>query len=318
VDVVENIPPSTHASTLAKEGRLTANHVRAYETFLRDMNNKGYVWTDNKLSNFAFEAVDEAKGIYRVVPLDTGGFYKVGDLPPGLNMSKADLARKVQKAYDAGVEANVEGPISKMAATWGEMEKQGIPGELAEKMDDILGVRQINPTAEQAVNTWEGGLRISSPNTPHGAYYSQVAGKSDDILARELSDATEASLAANADYLQARASLDAQKAVLAEYNAKLEQAAAKLDQAAAASAASAPASAASTTTTLGGKTTAGLTVDPLAAAAVQQAAVEVNAAQAKIQCLAVKEKLLAGLTADWLSEAWAQCQKLGFTFEGAR
>jgi hypothetical protein len=311
VDVVENIPPSTHASTLAEQGKLTADHVRAYEAFMRDMNAKGYVWMDNKLSNFAFEAVDEAKGIYRVVPLDTGGFYKVGDLPPGFNMSKADFAKKVQKAYDTGVEADVEGSISKMAASANELQKQGIPGEVAEKMDEILGVQKINPTAEQMVNTWEGGLRISSPGKAYSSAYAQTAGKSDDVLARELSNATEASLAANADYMQARASLDAQKALLAGYNAKLEQAAAKIDQAASASPAS-------VTAAVGDMSTAGTAIAPLSAGATQQAFVEVQAAQAKAQCLAVKEKLLAGLKADWLAEAWAQCQKLGFTFEGAR
>ena len=328
VDVVENIPPSTHASTLAKEGKLTEKHVRAYEAFMRDMNQKGYVWPDNKLDNFAFEAVDESKGIYRVVPIDTGGVYKVTDLPPGTD--PADMARKIQKAYDRYGERPL-GHKDYMEVMLGEdLQAAGVPAEMAEdmasKMKQYLGVNKINPTATTVATTNQSGLRLTSPDAPWSGVYKQVSDKADDVLAKELSDATEASMKANPDYLRAREALDAQKAQLAEASKKLEAAEQQLTQSQLAAKEStlpvaAPKAAASTTGSGG-------SLNPLAGAAASRGAQTVkaalstaqniDAAQEKIRCLDIKEKILAGIKADWIDEAWKNCQKLGYTFEGGR
>ncbi|MFA5280076.1 MAG: hypothetical protein WC345_07295, partial [Smithellaceae bacterium] len=310
VDVMEHIPSSMHADKLAGAQKLTADHVRAYEAFMRDMNAKGYVWTDNKLSNFAFETVDEAKGVYRVVPLDTGGFYKVGDLPSGVNMSKADFARKMQRAYDKGVEANVEGAPGKMLAVSQNMVDEGIPESMLDQVDDIMGVRKINPQAEQMVNTWDSGYRMSSPKNPQGQAYSHAgdyareSGKADDVLTREVSEAAEASQQARKlEYAKTRASLDAQKVRLEQINSQLDAGAQKLVQAdiVEKSAAATAARTSVNTAREGVQTVAGI-----------------QAAQERILCLEIKEKILSGIQADWITEGWKNCQKLGLTFEGGR
>lgn len=316
VDVVENIPPSTHASTLAKEGRLTENHIRAYEAFMRDMNSKGYIWTDNKLDNFAFEAVDEARGVYRVVPIDTGGIYKVGSLPQG--MTSGDMARKLQLMYDRGFEVPGGSQANMLFAQLKEAQRLGIPQEILDDLPRYLGVQQINPTATDVAATWMGGVRISSPGKPYSAVYSQVSSKADDALAREAADILEARLAANPQYQAARQALEAEKAQLAEAGKKLESAERQLVEAELA----AKKSAATTTSIASAK--AGDTVDPLTGVAASRGAQttqdligtaqKIDEAQEKILCLDIKEKLLAGIKADWIIEGWKNCQKLGFAY----
>jgi hypothetical protein len=324
VDVVENIPPSSHASSLAKQGKLTENHIRAYEAFMRDMNNKGYVWPDNKLDNFAFEAVDEANGVYRVVPIDTGGVYKVTDLPAGAD--PADMARKIQKAYDRYGERPL-GHKDYMEVMLGEdLQAAGVPAEMAEdmagKMNKYLGVNKVNPTATTVATTNQPGLRLTSPDAQWSGAYGQVASKTDDVLAKELSQATEASLATNADYLRARAALDAQKAQLADAGKKLEAAEQQLHQTELA------AKSAVLNTTSSAPAAAGKVIDPLTGAAASRGAQtaksaigtvqKLDEAQEKMICLDIKEKILAGIQADWITEGWKNCQKLGLTFEGGR
>ena len=324
VDVIENIPPSTHASTLAAKGELTADHMRAYEAFMRDMNGKGYVWPDNKLENFAFEAVDSARGTYRVVPLDMGGVYKVADLPQGANA--ADMARKIQQAYDRYGERPLGHQTFMEIKLAEDLQAAGVSAEVAENMainmNKYLGVQKINNTATTVATTNQAGLRMTSPATAWSGSYGQVAAKTDDVLAKELSQATEASLAANADYLRARAALDAQKAQLADAGKKLESAEQQLVSADLA-AKSATASGVSSASAAAGKT-----IDPLTGAAASRGAHAVKSAigtvrkideaQERILCLDIKEKILAGIQADWITEGWKNCQKLGLTFEGGR
>lgn len=324
VDVVENIPPSTHASTLAKQGKLTENHIRAYEAFMRDLNNKGYVWPDNKLDNFAFEAVDEANGVYRVVPIDTGGVYKVTDLPSGAD--PADMARKIQKAYDRYGERPLGHKDFMEIKLGDDLQAAGVPAEMAEdmavNMNKYLGVNKINPAATTVATTNQPGLRLTSPDSLWSGSYGKVAAKTDDVLAKELSQVTEASLAANADYLRARAALDAQKAQLADAGKKLEAAEQQLHQTELA------AKSAVLNTTASAPASAGKVIDPLTGAAASRGAHAVKSAigtvqkldeaQEKMICLDIKEKILAGIQADWITEGWKNCQKLGLTFEGGR
>jgi len=303
VEVMENIPPSTHAGNLAKTGQLTPDHVRAYESFMRDMNSKGYVWTDNKLDNFAFETIDASKGLYRVVPLDTGGIYKLGNLPSG--MSTGDMARKIQLMYDRGFE--VGGSQANMLyAQFEEAKKLGIPVEMLDELPRYLGVREINPTAQDVAATWAQGMRMGSPGKPYSTAYQQIASKTDDVLAREASDILGARLAANPQFQAARQALDTQKAALSEAQKKLDDA---LEQAAKADEAAKAAKPV-------GSDDKGITM--LQGALGQEAAAEIDKAQKKAQCIAVMEKLLAGMKADWLTESWKRCQEQGFTLLGAQ
>lgn len=299
-DVMENIPPSSHAATLARNNQLTEGHLRAYEAFMRDLNNKGYIWPDNKLENFAFEAIDASAGRYRVVPMDTGGVYKLGDLPPGTDAG--DLARKIQTAYSKAYEApGMDTPINKIYAFLQEGGKQGIPMEILEDLDRFTGVQKINSSAFGHATTWGSGLRISSPNQPWASTYGQLAGQTDDAIREALEQATSASLAKNPAWVKAEQLYQEQKGLMAQFNGKMEEALRVLDD-------MATRQAAETLAESSGKSV----INPLLAAAAQQLAVEVSKASELGLCLSVKQQVLAGKVADWLRDAWKKCIELGY------
>ncbi len=304
VEVMENINPSSHAGKLAEAGKLTPDHVRAYEAFMRDMNAKGYIWTDNKLDNFAFETIDASKGLYRVVPLDTGGIYKVSNLPVGT--PPGEMARKLQVMYDRGFEAPGGSQANMLFAQLQEADKLGIPPEIIDDLPRYLGVQAINPTAQDVAATWAGGMRISSPGKSYSTIYAQVADKSTGSLNKEIGEAFDACLDSDPRFQSAWKTLNDKKTQLSQVEKKIDEAIEKVDKAD---------EAARDFKFTGSPDRP---VDSLAAATIQHAATEAEQAQEKAQCLAVMEKMLTGIKADWITETWKKCQDLGFIFQVAQ
>jgi len=126
------------------------------------------------------------------------------------------------------------------------------------------------------------------------------------VQQRAAYDILGARLAANPQFQAARQALDTQKAALSEAQKKLDDA---LEQAAKADEAAKAAKPV-------GSDDKGITM--LQGALGQEAAAEIDKAQKKAQCIAVMEKLLAGMKADWLTESWKRCQEQGFTLLGAQ
>jgi len=75
-EVVERVVEDA-ASTIKKQGGvLTQGQQMAYEQGIRDINSRGYAWTDNHPGNFAFEKLP-GEDRWRVVVFDTGNIVKV-------------------------------------------------------------------------------------------------------------------------------------------------------------------------------------------------------------------------------------------------
>ncbi|MCX8110341.1 MAG: hypothetical protein N3D15_03710 [Syntrophorhabdaceae bacterium] len=300
VDVVEHIPPQTHAAVLAQQGKLTQGHIRAYETFMRELNQKGYVWIDNKLKNFAFETIDEAKGLYRVVPLDAGGFLKVTDLPAGL--SQGDMAAKIQKAFNKAFETpgNVYNQMYEFSK---EANKLGIPENVYMNIENTLGLTKINKFSETLPGTFVPGQRISSPSQQAYNIYSKIENESTDVLKKQIGKAFDELVEANPKYQEALKALEGKKLELANTEKKLNDALELTEKAA--KAAQSP------------EIPKDIDFNWLAAAS-QQVLTEAEKAKEMVQCASIKEKILSGIVSDWIKEAWKKCKELGFTFEAAK
>lgn len=103
---------------------MTKGQQLALEQAHRDLNNAGFVWTDNKPDNFFFEKLPGGDDRYRLVVIDPAGIYPV----KGKN---ADLAKALQ---DAMLKTDQQNPANPFAGLY----------KLGENFDNIKAAKNLN------------------------------------------------------------------------------------------------------------------------------------------------------------------------------